>query len=137
LSAKIIDEIEMEYGLLERANVLWNVLEQMYGSSNSKRSSSTTPENISSSSTHFDQDQEDQSSVQKEELNSASLRKSDGSVSQTGVYVFGRTKNVLAEGDDCSTLSSNINNDDGKDDEYDEQELLVEFEKLMSKHMKL
>jgi hypothetical protein len=127
----------MEYGLLERANVLWKVLEQMYGSSNSKRSSSTAPENISSSSTHFDQDQEDQSSVQKEKLNSASLRKSDGPVSQTGVYVFGRTKNVLAEGDDCSTLSSNINNDDGTDDEYDEQELLVEFEKLMSKHMKL
>jgi hypothetical protein len=36
--------------------------------------------NISSSSTHFDQEQEEQSSVQKEELNSASLGKLDGPV---------------------------------------------------------
>jgi hypothetical protein len=55
------------------------VLEQMYGSSNSKRSSSSALENISSSSTHCDQDQEDQSSVQKE-LNSVSLEKLDGLV---------------------------------------------------------
>jgi hypothetical protein len=29
------------------------------------------------------------------------------------------------------------NSDDDTDDEYDEQELLVEFKKLISKHMKL
>jgi hypothetical protein len=58
------------------------VLEQMYGSSNSKRSSSSAPENISSSSTYCDQDQEKQSSVQKEELNSVTLGKSDGPVLQ-------------------------------------------------------
>jgi hypothetical protein len=45
LSAEIKDEIEMEYGWPERANLLWKVLEQMYGSSNSKKLSS---------STHFD-----------------------------------------------------------------------------------
>jgi hypothetical protein len=79
LSAEIIDEIEIEYDWLERANLLWNVLEQMYGSSNSKRSSSSAPENISSSSTHYDEDKEEQSSVQKE-LNFVSLGKSDGPV---------------------------------------------------------
>jgi hypothetical protein len=70
------------------------VLEQMYGSSNSKRPSSSTPENISSSSssTLCDQEQEEQSSVQKEELNSASLKKPDGPVSQTEGSGFGRTK---------------------------------------------
>jgi hypothetical protein len=68
----------------------------MYSSSNSKRSSSSALENISSSSTHFDQDQEGQSSVQKE-LNSASLGKLDASISQTGVSSFGRIENVLAE----------------------------------------
>jgi hypothetical protein len=47
LSAEIKDEIEMEYGLLERANLLWKVLEQMLGSSNDKRSLSNVPENIS------------------------------------------------------------------------------------------
>jgi hypothetical protein len=56
------------------------VLEQMYGSSNNKRLSSSVADNISSS-THFDQAQEEQSSVQKEELNSASLRKPNDSVS--------------------------------------------------------
>jgi hypothetical protein len=66
LSAEIKDEIEMEYGLLERGNLLWKVLEEMYGSNNSMRSSSGAPENISSSSTHFDQDQEEHSIVQKE-----------------------------------------------------------------------
>jgi hypothetical protein len=55
------------------------VLEQIYGSSNSKKLSSSDSENISSS-THFDQDQEGQSIVQKEELNSASLGKPEGSV---------------------------------------------------------
>jgi hypothetical protein len=39
LSAEIKDEIEMEYGWLKRANLLWKVLEQIYGSSNSKKSS--------------------------------------------------------------------------------------------------
>jgi hypothetical protein len=53
LSVEIKDEIEMEYSWLERANLLWKVLEQMYGSSNSKKSSSSAPENISSSSTVF------------------------------------------------------------------------------------
>jgi hypothetical protein len=54
LSAEIKDKIEMEYGWLERANLLWKVLEEMFGSSNSKRSSSSAPENSSSLSTHFD-----------------------------------------------------------------------------------
>jgi hypothetical protein len=58
LSAEIKDEIKMEYGWLETANLLWNLLEQMYDSSNSKKSSSSAPENISSSSTLFDQSQE-------------------------------------------------------------------------------
>ncbi len=96
MSAEIKDEIKMEYGWPERANLLWKVLEQMYGSSNSKRSSSSAPENISSSSTHFDQDQEEQSSVQKEELNSASLGKPDGSVSQTGVSGFGSSNSAVS-----------------------------------------
>jgi hypothetical protein len=60
LSAKIKDEIKMEYGWPERANLLWKVRKQMYGSSNSKKSSSSDLENISSSSTHFDQEQEEQ-----------------------------------------------------------------------------
>jgi hypothetical protein len=80
LSAEIKDEIKMEYGWLERTNLLWKALQQVYGSSNSKRSSSSAPENISSSSTHYDQDQEEQSNVQKEELNSVSLVKPDGPV---------------------------------------------------------
>jgi hypothetical protein len=50
------------------------------------------------------------------------------------VFGFGRKENVLAEEDDCSTSSSDV---DDTDDEYDEQELLVEFKKLISKHMKL
>jgi hypothetical protein len=33
--------IKMEYGLLESANILWKMLEKIYGSSNDKRSSST------------------------------------------------------------------------------------------------
>jgi hypothetical protein len=49
------------------------VLEQMYGSSNSKKSSSSAPENISSSSILFDQSIEGQSSSQKEEVKSVSL----------------------------------------------------------------
>jgi hypothetical protein len=43
----------------------------------------------------------------------------------------------LAEEDDCSTLSSDVDDDDDTNDEYDEQELLVEFQKHISKHMKL
>jgi hypothetical protein len=68
LSAEIKDDIEIEYGWHERANLLWKVLEQIYGSSNSKKSSSSAPENVLSSSTHFDQDQEEQSSVKKSEV---------------------------------------------------------------------
>jgi hypothetical protein len=63
LSAEIDDIIEMEYGLLESANLLWKFFEQIFGSINDKRSSSTSIlENISSSSMHIDQDQEEQSS---------------------------------------------------------------------------
>jgi hypothetical protein len=40
LSAEIKNEVEMEYGWPERANLLWKVLEQIYSSSNSKKSSS-------------------------------------------------------------------------------------------------
>jgi hypothetical protein len=73
-SAKIEDMIEMEYGLLESANHLWKALKQMFGSSNGKRSSSTSiPENISSSFINIVQDQEEQSSVQKEKIKSVSL----------------------------------------------------------------
>jgi hypothetical protein len=68
----------MEYGLLERANLIWKTLEQMYGSSNDKRLSSNVLENISLS-IHIVQDPEEQSNVQKEEkVKSASLRKPDG-----------------------------------------------------------
>jgi hypothetical protein len=63
LSAEIKDEIKIDYSWLEGANLLWKLLEKMYGSSNSKRSSSSALENISSSSTHCDEDQEEQSSV--------------------------------------------------------------------------
>jgi hypothetical protein len=137
LSAEIKDEIEIEYGWPERANLLWKVLEQMYDSSNSKKSSSSDPENISSSSTYFDHEQEEQSSVQKEELNFVGVEKPDGQVSQTGGSSFGRIENVLYEEDDCSTSSSGVDDDDGTYDEYDEQEFLVEFKKLISKHIKL
>jgi hypothetical protein len=135
LSTEIKNKVEMEYGWPERANLLWKVLEQMYGLSNSKKSSSSAMKNISSSSTLYDMSQEGQSSSQQEEAKSASLRKPDCLVSQTGGSSFGRTKDILSKEDDCSTLSSD--DDDGIDDEYDEQELLVEFKKLISKHMKL
>jgi hypothetical protein len=55
LSTEIKNKVEMEYGWAERANLLWKVLEQMYGSSNSKKSSSSSMKNISSSSTLHDQ----------------------------------------------------------------------------------
>jgi hypothetical protein len=67
LSAEIKNKVEMEYGWPERANLLWKMLEQMYGSSNSKKSSPSGTKNISSSSTLYDQSQEGQSSSQKEE----------------------------------------------------------------------
>jgi hypothetical protein len=57
LSAEIKDNIEIEYDLLESANLLWKALEQMFGSSDDKRSSSTNIlDNVSSSSIHIDQD---------------------------------------------------------------------------------
>jgi hypothetical protein len=81
--------IKIEYGLLERTNLLWKAFEQIYGSSNDKRSSSTyVPENTSSSSMHIDQDQGEQSSVKKEKIKSASLGKLDGLVSQTGCSIL-------------------------------------------------
>jgi hypothetical protein len=44
----------------------------------------------------------------------------------------------LAEEDDCSTSSSDDDNDDNAtDDEYDHGELLLDFQKLISKHIKL
>jgi hypothetical protein len=64
-------------------------------------------------------------------------KKSDGLVSQTGVSNFGRTKVTLAKDEDCSTSSSDVNDDGDTDDEYDDQELLLKFQKLISKHMKL
>jgi hypothetical protein len=136
LSAEIKDEIKMEYGWPERANLLWKVPEQMYGSSNSKKSSSSASKNISSLSTLFDQSQEGQSSSQKEEAKSASLGKPDYPVSQTKLSGFGRIETSLAKEDDCSTSSSD-DDDDDTNDEYDEQELLVGFKKLINKHMKL
>jgi hypothetical protein len=41
--------------------------------------------------------------------------------------VLTKQKNVLIEEDNCSTSSSDVNDDDKTGDEYDEQELLVEF----------
>jgi hypothetical protein len=107
----------------------------MYGSSNSKKSSSSALENISSSSILIDQSKEGQSSSQKEEAKSVSLGKPDCPISGTGLSGFGRIETSLAEEDDCSMSSSDYDND--TDDEYDEQELLVKFKKLISKHMKL
>jgi hypothetical protein len=63
------------------------------------------------------------------------LGKLDCPVSQTGLSGFGRIETSLAEEDDCSTSSSN--DDDDTYDEYDKQELLVEFKKLICKHVKL
>jgi hypothetical protein len=59
LSAGKKDKIEIECGLFERVNLLWKVLEQIFGSSNNKRSSSNVTENISLSSIHIDEDQEE------------------------------------------------------------------------------
>jgi hypothetical protein len=139
LSAEVEDIIKIEYGLLKSANLLWNALEQMYGSSNDKRSSSTNvPENISSSSMHIDQDQEEQSSVQKGKVKFASLEKSDGPVSQTIVSDFDRTEVILAKEDDCNMSSSDVDDDDyDTNNEYYNQDLSLEFQELISKHMKL
>jgi hypothetical protein len=66
LSAEVEDMIEMEYGLLESANILCKMLEQICDSSNDKRSPSiNVPKNISSSSMHINQDQGEQSRAQK------------------------------------------------------------------------
>jgi hypothetical protein len=135
LSAEIKNEVKMEYGWPQWANLLWKVLEQMYGSSNSKKSSSSASDNISSPSTLFYQSQEGQSSYQKEEAKSLSLGKLDCPVSQTRGSDFGRTENILSKEDDCSTSCSDVDDDDDTDDMYDEQELLVEFKKLISKHI--
>jgi hypothetical protein len=125
LSVEIKDKIKIEFGWSERANLLWKVLEQMYGSSNSKRSSSSVLENVSSSSTHF-QDKK-QSSVQKEEkVKSISLGKSEGTISQIRGSGFDRTEITLPEEKDCSTSNSD-DDDDDTDDEYDHEELLSEF----------
>jgi hypothetical protein len=103
----------------------------MFGSSNDNKSLLTSiPESISSSSINIDQDQEEQLSVQKENVKYVNLGKSDGPISQTGVSDFGRIKNDLTKEDDCSILSSDDDNDD-------DEELLLEFQKLISKHIKL
>jgi hypothetical protein len=127
LSVERKNKVKMEYGCPERANLLWKVIEQIYGSINSKKSSSSAPENISSSSTLFYQS--------KEKAKFVSLVKSDYPVSQTGLFSFGKIETSLAEENDCFTSSSNY--DDDTNDEYGEQKLLVEFKKLISKHMKL
>jgi hypothetical protein len=103
------------------------VLEQMYGSSNSKKSSSSASKNISLSSTLYDQSQEGQSSSQKEETKYVSLEKLDCPISQTRLSSFGRIEDILSKEDDCSTSSFDVDDDDDTDDEYDEQELLVKF----------
>jgi hypothetical protein len=133
------DDIEMEYGLFERANILWKALEKIFDSSNDKISSSKNIlENVSSSSIHIDQDQEEQSSVEKEKVKSVSLGKLDSPVYQIRVSSFGRTETSLVEEEDCST--SSFDDDDDDDDtnyKYDFEELLLELKKLISKHMKL
>jgi predicted nucleotidyltransferase len=81
LSAEIEDEIEIEYSWPEKANLLWKMLEQMYDLSNRQRSSSSVPENISSSSINIDLGQEEQSCTQEEKVEFASLKKPDCLVS--------------------------------------------------------
>jgi hypothetical protein len=132
------DDIEMEYGLFERANILWKALEKIFGSSNDKISSSKNiPENVSSSSIHIDQDQEEQSSVEKENVKSVSLGKLDCPIYQIRVSSFGRTETSLVEEEDCSTSSFDDDDDDDTNYKYDFEELLLELKKLISKHMKL
>jgi hypothetical protein len=76
------------------------VLELIYDSRNSKKSSSSAPENISSSSTYFDQDQE-QLSVQKEKVKYVSMGKPNYPVFQIGVSGFDRMETSLVEEKDC------------------------------------
>jgi hypothetical protein len=97
LSAEIKEEIEMEYSLLERANLLWKALEQMYGSSSDKRSSTNVTENISSSSINIDQGQEEQSHTQEEKVESSNL------------------EITLLEEEDCPTSSFDDDDDDDVD----------------------
>jgi hypothetical protein len=141
LNAEIKDEIEINYGLLERANLLWKVLEQMFDPRNDKRSLSSVPENMSSSSIHIDQNQEEQSNIQKDKVKTVSLEKLDCLVSQTRLSGFVRIETSFAEEDDCSTSNSDIDDDDDDDDdtddENDDKEFLLEFKKPISKHMKL
>jgi hypothetical protein len=73
--------------------------------------------------------------LKKEEAKYDSLGKPDCPISQTGGFSFGRTEDILSKEDDFST--SSFDDDDCTDDEYDEQELLVEFKKLINKHIKL
>jgi hypothetical protein len=95
-------------------------------------------ENVSSSPIHIDQDQEEQSSLQKEKVKYVSLGKLDCPVYQTRVSGFGRIETSLVEEEDCSTSSfDDDDDDDDTDDEYDYEELLLELKKLISKHMKL
>jgi hypothetical protein len=112
------------------------MLEQIYGSSNSQRSSSSVPENISSSSINIDQGQEEQSRTQEGKGRVYQSGKPDCPISQTRVSGFGRIEIALVEEKDCSTSSSN-DDDDDTDDEYDHEELLTDFQKLISNHMKL
>jgi hypothetical protein len=67
--------------------------------------------------------------------------KRKGKVYQSGKIgwsSFGRTETKLVEEDDCSTLSSDDDDDDNDtDNEDDDQERLEEFQKIISKHMKL
>jgi hypothetical protein len=91
------------------------------------------PENVSLSIIHIDQDQEEQSRVQKEKVRSVSLGKPDCPVSD-----FGRTETFLVEEEDCSTSSFDDDDDDDDTvDEYDYEELLLELKKLVRKHIKL
>jgi hypothetical protein len=93
---------------------------------------------MSSSSIHNNQNQEEQSSIQKDKEKLASLRKLNYPVSQIRAFSFVRTETSFAEEGDCSTSSSDVDdNDDNTDDEYDDKELLLEFNKLISKHIKL
>jgi hypothetical protein len=139
LSVEVEDMVEMEYGLLESAIYLWKTLKQMYGSSNDKRSSSTNiMENMSSSSMHIDQDQGEQSSVQKEKIKSTSVGKPDDLIFQTGCSDFDRIEATFMEESDFSISSfDNDDDNDNTDDEDDDQVLIEEFNKLINMHMKL
>jgi hypothetical protein len=70
----------------------------------------------------------------KKKVKSASLKKSDGPIFQTGCSSFGRIEAKQLEENDCSASSSDNDDDDDGDDD---QVLMKEFQKLISKHMKL